>query len=170
MLADTRNTHHIPGKEDTFTDDFVKVARTDRFLIFNYGFNRIGGYDWKKLRERLTPEPENAIFSKIQDELKRKKRHLAGYVFVSTDEIREIVVTQDAVTSKGEANRWWVKRGCARDKVDGKQIDPLEQKGVYEVAAKLLSLINDAHQAEVEKSTAKFNADPTVSILWKKSP
>ena len=62
MIAD-RRSHVQTGEASSYTHDFLKIVRQDRYLVYNHGYNRNGDQDWKLRQADLTPSIRNPVYA-----------------------------------------------------------------------------------------------------------
>ena len=91
VIADYRNRIESNGII-TYEDNFEKVVKHDKYLLYNHGYNRIRDKDWKLRWQDLTPDDSNPIYKDILSEMKSKPDKSAFYVFINKDMLYEIEI------------------------------------------------------------------------------
>jgi hypothetical protein len=159
VIADRRN-HIRNGQASSYRDDFHKIVRHDRYLVYNHGYNRIGDQDWKLRQADVTPSVRNPVYAEILAEMVNKPDKAAFYVFINGHEIHEIAVRVGLeVTCRNFSRDDRVVSGTGKRYVLLDRLVDLQKSKCSVVKRRLRHTFEDAHNQMVTKHGMEFSRE-----------
>jgi hypothetical protein len=159
VIAD-RRSHIQTGEISSYTDDFHKIVRYGRYLVYNHGYNRIGDRDWKPRHADLTPSSRNPIYAELLAEMANKPDKAAFYVFINGHEIHEIEVrVGSGVRQINHSRDDRIVSGTGVKYVTLGRLVNLQKSKCSVVSRRLRHTFEDAHRRMVAKSGTEFSRE-----------
>ncbi len=159
VIAD-RRTQIRAGDVTLFIDDFHKIVRQDRYLVYNHGYNRIGDQDWKLRQADLTPGIRNPVYAEILAEMASKPDKEALYVFINGHEIHEIAIRIGSKVKHSNLSHLnQVVSGTGKKYVLLDRLVDLQESKCSVVKRRLRHTFEDAHTRMRTKQGTEFSRE-----------
>jgi len=159
VIAD-RRSHIWTGEARSHRDDFRKIVRQGRYLVYNHGYNRISDQDWKLRQADLTPSVHNPVYAEILTEMVNKPDKAAFYVFINGHEIHEIAVSVGSGVKYSNLSRDdRLVSGTGAKHVQLGRLADLQKSKCVVVKRRLRHTFEDAHRRMVAKRGSEFSKE-----------
>lgn len=166
LVISDRRTHIKFQGTESYRDDFHKVMEHDGYLVYNHGYNRIGDQDWKLCVSKLTPDPTNPIYTKIQEEMAAKNNRKAFYVFMNMITLFEVMVDADTgITSQNHLPNDRIVSGTGNQYVDLTFLRGLQKKKCRSVRNNLKKTFRLAHCSMKKQAGREFSEEYDITQL-----
>jgi len=166
VVVSDKRQHIISNGGKYHEDGYEKVRIAGPFVVYNHGYNRIDDQDWKLKLDELTPDLNNPIYKKIQQEMGSKHNKKAFYVFLNKKVFHEISIDADgSITLETEKNNELHKSGKGSVYVDFSTLKDIKKKKMEKVKNEMKRIFSEAHDRLKKDNGDEFSKECEVKCF-----